>query len=51
MKFGQVIGYNKSNIFFFKSYAKNEAGRLVPDLYLFFEKTLHEVKESGPSAA
>ena len=25
-------------IFFFKSYAENEAGRLVPDLFLFFKK-------------
>ena len=26
---------------------KNEAGRLVPDLFLFFEKTLYEVKAGG----
>ena len=26
---------------------KNEAGILVPDLYLFFKKALYEVKGSG----
>ena len=31
---------------FFKNYAKNEAGRLVPDLLLFFKKALDEVKEN-----
>ena len=36
-KFGQLKEYNKG-IFFFKNYAENEAGRLVPDLFLFFEK-------------
>ena len=37
MKFGQLIEYNKRNTFLQK-YAKNEAGRLVPDLFLFFKK-------------
>ena len=37
MKLGQLIEYNKRNIFL-KNYAENEAGRLVPDLFLFFEK-------------
>ena len=37
MKFGQLIAYKKRNIFF-KNYVENEAGRLVPDLFLFFEK-------------
>ena len=37
MKFGQVIDYNKRNIFL-QNYAENEARRLVPDLFLFFEK-------------
>ena len=37
MKLGQLLEYNKKNIFF-KNYAKNEAGRLVPDLFLFFKK-------------
>ena len=37
MKFGQLIEYNKRNIFF-KNYAENEASRLVPDLFLFFKK-------------
>ena len=37
MKFGQLVEYNKK-IFIFKNYAKNKAGRLVPDLFLCFEK-------------
>ena len=37
MKFGQLTEYNKRNIFF-KNYAENEARRLVPDFFLFFEK-------------
>ena len=45
MKFGQVIEYNKKNIFF-KNHADNKAGRLVPDL-LLFESTSCEVKPSG----
>ena len=36
IKFGQLIEYNKRNIFFQKLYEKWEAGRLVPDLVLFF---------------
>ena len=44
MKFGQ-IEHHKGN-FIFKNYAKNEAGRLVPDLFLFFRKALYEVKAS-----
>ena len=30
--------YNKGNNFL-KGYAKNEVGRLVPDLFLFFKKS------------
>ena len=37
MKLDQLREYNKK-IFFFKNYAKNEKGRLVPDLFLFFQK-------------
>ena len=36
MKFGQLIEYNKRKNFFQKLYEKWEAGRLVPDLVLFF---------------
>ena len=36
-KFGQLIEYNKRKTFL-KNYAKNEAARLVPDLFLCFEK-------------
>ena len=34
-------------IFFFKNLEENEAGRLVPNLFLFFEKVLCKVKASG----
>ena len=34
------------NIFFFKNKAKNEVGRLVPNLFVFFEKALYEAKAS-----
>ena len=47
MKFGQLIDYNKTNIFFFKIYAENEAGRLVPDFFLFFKYAQYDVKEVG----
>ena len=33
--------------FFPKSYTENDAGRLVPHLFLFFKEALHEVKASG----
>ena len=36
MKFGQLIYYNQ----------RNKAGKLVPDLFFFFEKALYEVKAS-----
>ena len=36
-----------TEIFFFKNHEENEAGRLVPDLSLFFKKTLYEVKANG----
>ena len=45
MKFGQLIEYNKTNIFF-KYHVENEVGGLVPDL-LFFKKALYEVKGSA----
>ena len=38
MKFGQLVEHNKSNIFFFKNYAENETGRLVPNLFCFLKK-------------
>ena len=43
MRFGQLMEYNKRNIFFI-SYAENEAGRLVPDVFLFFRKALYDEK-------
>ena len=46
MKLDQLIDYNK-RIFFLKNYAENEAGRLVLDLFLFFEYAYYEVKASG----
>ena len=36
MKLGKLIEYKE--IFFFKDYAENKAGRLVPDLLLFLKK-------------
>ena len=46
MRLGQLIEYNKRNIFC-KNYVENEAGSLVPDLFLFFKKAEYEVNESG----
>ena len=43
MKFGQIIKYNKRNIFL-KNHAEIKAGRLVQDLSLLFKKALFEVK-------
>ena len=31
----------------FKNYADNEAGKLVPDRFLFFKNALYQVKASG----
>ena len=45
MTFGQLIKYNKINIFFITR-ADNEAGRVFPDLLLFLKITLYEVKAS-----
>ena len=47
MKFGQLIEYNKI-IFFFNNHAENEAVKLVPVLFFFFQKILYEVKASDP---
>ena len=46
MKFGQLIEYNQRNIFV-QNHAQNEAGRLVPDLFLFIIKALYQLKASG----
>ena len=40
MEFGQLIEHRKRNIFF-KSYAENETGKLVPDRFLVFKKALY----------
>ena len=39
----------KSNVkyFFLQNYAENEAGRIVPDLFLIFKNALYRVKASG----
>ena len=34
-------------MFFFENDVENEAGGLLPDLFLFFKKVLYEVKASG----
>ena len=45
VKFSQVE-YNNRNItrgiFFFRNHGDNDAGRLAPDHFLFFEKALYE---------
>ena len=46
MKFGQLIEYNKRNIFF-EHHVENQTGRLVPGRFLIFKKTLYKIKESG----
>ena len=43
--FGQLVEYNKTNIF--PKNAENDARKLVPDLFLFLRKTLYEAKASG----
>ena len=43
MKLDSLIEFNKRNIFLQK-HAENEAGRLVPDLFLFFKCAQNEVK-------
>ena len=42
---GQVTKYNI--IFLFKDFLKNEAERVLPDLFLFFEKALYELSVTG----
>ena len=46
MKFGQLIKYSLRNIYLQKP-CKNDVGRLVPDLILFFKKALYKVKASS----
>ena len=46
MKLGWLIEHPKKNIFL-KNYAENEAGKIVPDRFLFFKKALYWVKASG----
>ena len=46
IEFVQLIEYNK-RLIFFKNHAENEAGRIVPDLSLFFKRVLYEIKASG----
>ena len=46
MKFAQLIEYNKKNAIL-QNHTENETGRLVPDLFLYFEKALYEVKTIG----
>ena len=48
MKFGQLVDYNKRNVFFSNIMREiRKAGRLVPDLFLFFKKPLYEVEAIG----
>ena len=45
MKFSQLIEYNRNILL--QIHAKNEVGRLFPDLFLFFLQVLYELKISG----
>ena len=45
MKSGQLIRYNMKNIFL-QNLVKNEAKKLVPDLFLIFKKALDKVNAS-----
>ena len=49
LKFGQLTKYNVKN-FFFKNQGEKEAGKLVPEFFLFFKEALYEVKASSPCA-
>ena len=46
IKFSQIIEYNKRNVYSSKNHAENVARSLVPNLFLFVKKALHEVKSS-----
>ena len=41
------VGLSTREYFFKKSHLENEAGRLVPDLFLFSEKALYEINTSS----
>ena len=45
-EFGEVTEYKNIKLLS-KNHAENEAERLVPELFLFFEKALYEVKGNG----
>ena len=47
MKFSQLILNITREIFPFKNHAENEAGTLVLDFVLHFNKASYEVKASG----
>ena len=50
VKFGQLIEYFNTNISF-EMHAENEAGRIVPDLFLsFFSKNLYTSSKQVASA-
>ena len=46
MRLGQLVEYNKRNIFF-KHYVENEAERKSPDHFLFLKTVQYQVKPSG----
>ena len=45
MKFGHLTKHKVRNNFP-QNHAENEAGKLFPDLFLFFEKLLYKAKTS-----
>ena len=46
MKFNQLIKYNMKNTFL-QNCAENEGGKLVPDFFQLFKKSLYKVKANG----
>ena len=43
IKLGQ-LKFNNARHISLKNHLENEAGRLLPDLFLFFKKTLYKIK-------
>ena len=46
MKFSQLIEYNERNLFL-TNHSETESGKLVPGLFLFFQKALYMIKVSA----
>ena len=46
MKFGQLKEYSRRNVSV-RTHVENVTGRLFPNLFLYFQKALNEVKANG----